>query len=164
MTRGLKYAEQARRVARAHELRKFSSGYVDATGMGGPVAEQLHDEVSPLIRPFVFTASSKPPLFERLRALAVDGRLVFRPGLEEQVRDDVRAVKRVVTPEGKIKFQAERSDKGHADLVSALVLALAAWNDMPCSFGDPQAAPYTGRFGDRADLLGPRFSRLTPPF
>lgn len=145
--RGEKYRDQLDRFKALWDSKKWSSGFVDAVGLGSPVAEELHDRVSPRIRPFVWTASNKSPAYERFRSLVMDGRLRFAPHLEELVREDCANVRRIVADDGKVKFAAGRNRFGHSDVVSAAVLALEAAFQMPAQPAYPATVQREGSFG-----------------
>ena len=64
-------------VKNLYKKEQWASAYVDAVGLGGPVAEHLHDKVSARINPFLWTESTKSPAYEHLRSMVFDHKIVF---------------------------------------------------------------------------------------
>jgi phage FluMu gp28-like protein len=87
------------------------------------LAERLAKKYSS-VEPVQFTAQVKEKLAPLVKQQFED-RLVRIPDNRE-VRADINAVKRFVTPAGNIRFDAEHTDKGHADRFWALALAANA--------------------------------------
>lgn len=71
-----------------------------------------------------FTGSVKEALAYPVRGAMEDRKL--RIPYDPAIRADLRAVTKVTTPSGNIRFTAERSENGHADRFWALALALHA--------------------------------------
>jgi phage FluMu gp28-like protein len=115
------FAEQlkiARSVAAAVE--RFA---IDATGIGAMLAEELEREF-PWVEPVDFTAGRK----ERM-AVEVKKRFeerTIRVPEDRRIRRACGAVKRHIGPTGGIRFDAARTDAGHADEFWSLALACAA--------------------------------------
>ena len=57
-----------------------------------------------------------------------ENKTVFIPKSHE-IREDLHSIRRLTTSAGNIRFDAERSDNGHADRFWALALALHAANN-----------------------------------
>lgn len=114
-----------------HDKKRFSSGYVDKTGIGSAFAEFATKKVSSRIQGFQFTASNKTPMHERLRSKIFDHKIAFNRKFKKEIEDDFRNVERLVTEAGDVKYVAGRSDNGHSDITSAIILSLQAINDIP---------------------------------
>jgi len=112
--------KQAVRDAAQYCLR----GCLDATGMGAQMAEELAAEFPGRVEPVEFTLQVKQDLAVRARRLFEERRI--RIPDHAGLRRDISAVKRLITPAGNVRFDAERTDAGHADRFWALALALAA--------------------------------------
>ena len=113
---------------------------VDQSGLGMMLAEHLVQRYGSIVEPVQFTA----PLKERLAPMvkqAFEERTVRIPDNRE-VRADLNSVKRYVTPAGNVRFDAEHTDRGHADRFWALALVVNA------------ACEPTVRFEDVAGLFG----------
>ena len=80
---GTKYSEQLDIFKSLNSKCKWKAGYVDAVGLGGPIAEQIHDTVNARIKPYVWTATNKTPAYERLRSLIFDKKIKFAPHLKD---------------------------------------------------------------------------------
>jgi hypothetical protein len=111
---------------------------IDATGIGAPLAEALVSEFGPRVEPVVFTAAVKEDLAFRTKR-RMEARLTLLPDTRE-IRRAFSAVKKFVTPSGNLRFDATRTEAGHADEFWAKALAdLAA---------DPQAREIAARAED----------------
>ena len=97
---------------------------IDQSGLGMMLAERLAKKYGAVVEPVQFTAQVKERIAPMVKQ-AFEDRLVRIPDNRE-IRADVNAVKRFVTPAGNVRFDAEHTDKGHADRFWALALALNA--------------------------------------
>jgi phage FluMu gp28-like protein len=119
---------------------------IDSTGMGAPLAESLEREFGPRLEPVTFTAAAKEDMAYRVKR-RMEQRLDLIPDAPEIARA-FGAVKKLVTVAGNTRFDAERTDLGHADEFWAKALAdLAA--EQPISHlsdgvivGTPRAAAW----------------------
>jgi phage FluMu gp28-like protein len=99
-------------------------GCIDATGIGANIAENLATDFPGRIEAVEFNQSNK----ERM-AIAVKTDMESRSLLIPEslaVRRSIQSVKRFVGATGNIRFDAARSEAGHADEFWALALANAA--------------------------------------
>ncbi len=94
---------------------------IDATGIGAPLAEALAREFGPRVEPVVFTAALKEDLAFRTKR-RLEARLALLPDTRE-IRRACSAVKKLVTPSGNLRFDAARTEAGHADEFWAKALA-----------------------------------------
>ena len=97
-------------------------GAVDATGLGKEMAERLAERFPGKVEPLSFTAPRKQEMAVRMKRQFEDRTL--RIPEYGALRRDLNAVKRAVTSAGNIRFDAERTEEGHADRFWALALAL----------------------------------------
>jgi len=104
---------------------------IDATGMGAPLAEALAREFGPRVEPVVFTSAVKEDLAFRTKR-RMEARLTLLPDTRE-IRRAFSAVKKIVTPSGNLRFDAERTDAGHADEFWAKALADLAADSRPAA-------------------------------
>jgi len=104
-------------------------GAVDATGLGMEMAERLAGEFPGKVEPVMFTLARKQDLAVRMKR-SFEEKTIRIPDYRE-LRWDLNAVKRVVTNAGNIRFDAERTEQGHADRFWALALALHAGKPKP---------------------------------
>lgn len=106
------------------------AGYIDAGGIGSAVAEFAGQKISPKLKPFIFTATSKTPAYELLRSKVMQrGQILFSPEAAKLARADVLNVSRIVTESGQVRYTADSNAEGHGDIISGIVLALQAWHD-----------------------------------
>ena len=91
---------------------------------GAMLAEELAARWGARVEPVVFTGAIKESLAVRVKRLLEERRLKIP--YDPAIRTALGAVKRYVTPAGNLRFDAERTEAGHADHFWALALALAA--------------------------------------
>jgi len=115
------FSEQ-KKVARAIAplVRRFC---VDSTGIGAMLAEELHSEF-PWVEPVTFTAPVKERMAVELKAAMEAGEILIPENAK--IRRAFAAVKRFVGSTGVIRFDAARTEAGHADEFWACALAKAA--------------------------------------
>ncbi len=107
---------------------------VDQSEIGMMLAEHLVQKYGGMVEPVTFTA----PLKERLAPMvkqAFEERTVRIPDNRE-VRADINSVKRFVTLAGNVRFDAEHTDRGHADRFWALALVVNAASQPVSHFED----------------------------
>jgi len=98
---------------------------IDATGLGAQLAEECQTAFGTYrVEAVTFTNTVKESLAIGLRRKFED-RLVRIPAARE-IRDDLHSVRKLTTAAGNIRFDAERTDDGHADRFWALALAIQA--------------------------------------
>lgn len=102
---------------------------IDSTGLGAQLAEECQEAFGTYrVEAVTFTNTVKESLAIGLRRKFED-RLVRIPA-QREIRDDLHSVRKVTTAAGNIRFDAERTEDGHADRFWALALALHA-GDVP---------------------------------
>jgi phage FluMu gp28-like protein len=89
--------------------------------MGAPLAESLAQEFGARVEPVIFTAAVKEDLAYRTKRRMESG-LTLLPDSRE-IRRAFSAVKKFVTVSGNVRFDAARTDAGHADEFWAKALA-----------------------------------------
>lgn len=99
-------------------------GYIDANGIGNPVAEFANKQISQAYKSFTWTASNKTPAYEYLRSKIFDRQLIFADHLKNLIETDFQNIDRIINEAGVVKYVAGRNGNGHSDATSALVLAL----------------------------------------
>ena len=91
--------------------------------------KSLVREFGPRVEPVVFTAAVKEDLAYRTKR-RMETRLSLLPDTRE-IRRAFSAVKKFVTPSGNLRFDAVRTDAGHADEFWAKALADLAADSQP---------------------------------
>ena len=86
---------------------------IDATGIGAHLAENLAREFGGRAEAVIFTNLVKEDLAHRTKRLLENGQALLPDAPE--VYQAFAAIKRVVLPSQAIRFDAERSESGHAD-------------------------------------------------
>jgi phage FluMu gp28-like protein len=113
---------------------------IDQSGIGMMLAEHLVQKYGAIVEPVTFTAALKERLAPMVKQ-AFEERTVRIPDNRE-VRADINSVKRFVTPAGNVRFDAEHTDRGHADRFWALAMVVNA------------AAEPAAHFDEVAGLVG----------
>ena len=131
------YQQQLEEISKLDKQWHFCGAYVDSGGIGSMLAEYANKQVSSRIKPLSFTGANKTPMHEAFRDLVFRQKLLFASKLRDQVIREVQAVSRVVTASGEVRYSAQRDNKGHADGVSSLILALQAKKDFPVNAQAP---------------------------
>jgi len=107
---------------------------IDQSGIGMMLAEHLVQKYGATVEPVQFTAAFKERLAPMVKQ-AFEERTVRIPDNRE-VRADINSVKRFVTPAGNVRFDAEHTDRGHADRFWALALVVNAASEPTAHFED----------------------------
>ena len=94
------------------ELRQVKRCCIDATGLGMQLAERAKERFGSKVEPITFTPALKEELAFALRTAFEDRTLRIDP--DPKLRSDLRALKKLVTSAGHIRFLGE-SDTGHCD-------------------------------------------------
>ena len=118
----MRFALQEKAIADACQV--CVRGCLDATGIGQQMAERMQEQFGSRIEPVHFTLQVKQDLAVRARRLFEERRI--RIPDYAPLRRDLSSVKRLITPAGNVRYDADRTDAGHADRFWALALALAA--------------------------------------
>jgi len=96
------------------------------------LAEHLVQKYGAVVEPVTFTAALKERLAPMVKQ-AFEERTVRIPDNRE-VRADINSVKRFVTLAGNVRFDAEHTDRGHADRFWALAMVVNAASEPRASF------------------------------
>lgn len=157
------------------ELRRIDDSYdvqricIDQTGMGEKVVEDAKAEFGEFkVEGILFTGPVKLGLATLVKQRFQDKRVRIPP--KRFVRDGHYAVRKQMTLAGNPRFDAERTDKGHADEFWAHALALhAADRPFQPSAGesvdkdDSTYAPSGRSDGKRSSMFGRRDGRTSRP-
>ncbi len=147
------FSVQAARVRQLLDAAKFTRVCVDRGGLGRQFAEDLtrHYGSSKVIE-FDFTRESKIDLMHTLKRKMQAGFLHLGEIGDIDTRDlinDLRSIKRIITPARHMTYDAPADDKGHADRAWALALAVTAgemsgYFTAPTMAGSQEAAAVLG--------------------
>lgn len=100
-------------------------GCIDSTGLGMQFAERAQEKFGTYrVEPVRFSAQVKEEMAYPVRSLFED-KAVKIPK-DDQIRADLRGIKKVTTAAGNIRFEADRGANGHSDRFWALALAVHA--------------------------------------
>jgi len=119
----MRFAEQLEKVSTVAAL--CERGCVDATGLGANIAETLAERYPGRVEAVEFNAQNKERMATSLKT-EMESRRVLLPAGELSVRRSIQAVKKFTGSTGNVRFDAARTDQGHADEFWALALANAA--------------------------------------
>jgi len=121
--KGVTFDEQEKTIFGLLDLGVRRAG-IDASGLGMMLAEHAVQKYGAMVEPMTFTAQLKERLAPMVKQ-AFEERTVRIPDNRE-VRADINSVKRFVTPAGNVRFDAEHTDRGHADRFWALAQVINA--------------------------------------
>lgn len=100
---------------------------IDSTGLGMQFAERAQEKFGQYkVEAVRFSAQIKEELAYPVRALFED-KAVKIPK-DDEIRADLRGIRKVTTAAGNIRFEADRGKNGHSDRFWALALAVHAAN------------------------------------
>jgi phage FluMu gp28-like protein len=130
---------------------------IDQTGIGMALVERLQDTFGSRVEGVTFTNSLKEDLSLRVRR-RMEERLDKIPQNASAIERDFAAVKREITASGNLRFDAERTDAGHADVYWAKALA-----DYAADSGFPAACFGSELFEPRPEASGAFVQDPNPP-
>jgi phage FluMu gp28-like protein len=146
-----KFAEQEAVLYELLAMPGLRRACLDATGIGMQLAERAQEKFGHyLVEAVQFTGPGKESLAFPIRAAFEDKNI--RIPKDDEIRADLRAIKKTTTKAGNIRFEADRGPGGHADRFWALALAYHAgqtngnnsWAFMPVSAPRPQSTTVRG--------------------
>lgn len=119
------YNTQERFIVDLVKTRKVRGGGVDDGGIGSQLAENVKRSCYQ-IEPVRFTNQSKEEMAYGLRS-AFESHAIQIPD-DPVLINDLHSIKKTVTRANNVRFDAERSDEGHADRFWALAIANQSTN------------------------------------
>lgn len=123
-----KFSEQEEMLYSLLRLPGLRRACLDATGIGMQLAERAQEKFGQyLVEAVTFSGPVKEELAFPLRA-AFEDKSVRIPK-DDDVRADLRSIKKTATASGNIRFAADHGPNGHADRFWALALAMHAAAD-----------------------------------
>ena len=133
--RATPFLTQRRRIEWFMENLKIRRACVDATGIGMQMAEELQTKYGTWrVEPVTFTIAVKEDLAVRTRRAYEDS--TIRIPDDRNLRAAIHAVRRIPTAAGNFRFDADRTEAGHADEFWAQALGLLAGdNGEMCGLG-----------------------------
>lgn len=139
--RGMPFKAQRERIEGMMESLRVRRCCQDASGLGMQMAEELVEKYGEMrVEPIEFTMPVKEDMAVRTRR-AFEQATIRIPD-DRNLRAGIHAVRRIPTAAGHFRFDAERTEQGHADEFWALSLALLAADATPISneFYAPEGA------------------------
>lgn len=116
---------------------------VDATGMGTVPTELLQTRYGEQrVEGVTFTAQAKEGLATGLYQ-AFNDKMIRIPN-DPLLINDICAIRRMITSAGNVRYDATRTDKGHADRAWGLALAIHACSNEPRGSTRTEHDPYGG--------------------
>jgi len=126
---------------------------IDATGLGMQLAEEAVEKYGSRAEAVMFTASAKEDMAVTIRRHFEDR--TIRIPIDREIRDDLHSIKKITTAAGNTRFDAERTDAGHADHFWAAALGThAATNPTGVvTYETVSRRPMFGRVDDNYDIF-----------
>lgn len=120
------FAEQKRLIRDARAIFRWDRLYVDETGIGRQLSEELVTEFGKAeVKPYTFTNKSKHDLATRGLKWLRDGKVRFQKSDDgEALYRESIAMRRKVTVAGAVTFEVPRTRAGHGDRLWSFLLAL----------------------------------------
>lgn len=144
------YEEMENIICAVAEHPQVVRGSIDATGMGDPVLERCRNRVGGKVEGVYFNLQTKEAM-ARLMKEGFEKVTIRIPENAPALEKSIQAVKRITSTAGNLRFDAARTEAGHADEFWAMALAENAasttgWVDPDDigTFGTPMAAPLGG--------------------
>lgn len=150
--RNMPYRLQIDAIKETFSRFPITGGYIDATGIGNMLAEEIHREF-PKVMPFIFTYATKGEAYDRLRKSFQNRAICVYENFVRQLVDDLGGVKRMISSVGRISYTAPHTKDGHSDASSALALAVQAEHDFPECAAEPFSWLPTSQFGAARSAL-----------
>ncbi|MDP2168396.1 MAG: hypothetical protein Q8J64_08715 [Thermodesulfovibrionales bacterium] len=97
---------------------------IDSTGIGAQLAEEAVEKFGSRAEAVLFTGKVKEDLAVTFRRRFEDRQV--RLPIDREIREDIHSVKKFTTSAGNIRFDAERTEQGHADRFWAAAMGLHA--------------------------------------
>ena len=125
--KNIPFDEQKETILKAYANLPIFKGCMDATGIGRPIYEELHNKLGDKMQGVVFTPETK-----EVMAIDVKRGLEQREFLLENDKEfhvQIHSIKRTNNGGKYFKYDADRNEKGHADSFWAWALANNAVGD-----------------------------------
>jgi phage FluMu gp28-like protein len=119
------FAEQDAAIAELFEAYDVRRMCIDQTGMGERSTEEYRRKYGSRIEGVLFTQSNKQ-ILAGIGKQAFEDKKIRIPQGNDAVRNDLHKLKKIVSPTGGIRFDADRDSAGHADRTWACFMALNA--------------------------------------
>ncbi|MEG2344166.1 MAG: terminase family protein, partial [Acidaminococcaceae bacterium] len=103
------------------ELPKLRRACIDSTGIGAQLAEEAREKYGSKVEEVTFTPAAKEDL-ALYQKQCFEDKLCRVPAIKE-IRNDLHAVKKIITSANNIRYDADRNENGHADRFWASALA-----------------------------------------
>jgi phage FluMu gp28-like protein len=146
------FAAQEAELARIMRYYRVARLCMDQTGMGEVLVENARRAYGSRVEGVLFSGAVKQDLATTLKQKFEDRQV--RIPIAQAIRDSHHAVKKIMTSAGNPRFDAERSELGHADEFWAHALAIhAASNPVHIEFESVGGRESEGAWGDDTPSL-----------
>ena len=142
------FADQERELDRLLTVYQPRRICMDQTGLGEKMVEDTQNRYGrSRVEGVIFSGPVKHDLALGLRRV-FESRKIRIP-VDSEIREDLHRIKRLVTPAGNIRYEAQRTGQGHGDRFWALALAMQATDEVgavPMIRSLPRKAIAGGRY------------------
>lgn len=136
-----KWEEQEELILKTYQDWSWTRLVVDRSGLGRVPSQRLERAFGQRVEPVDFTMQSKATFASGLYSAFAERRLLIRD--DPDMLRDVKALRRLITAHGNIRYDVPRNTHGHGDRMWSLALSVYA------------ASPFVkGRPGVRTEMLG----------
>ncbi len=155
----MKFADQFAELTAWVEELKPRRICIDGTGIGAQMAEDAIDKFGKYrAECVVFSAPAKEDLATTILRKFEDHKM--RISIDQKLRNDLHSVKKIVTSAGNVRYDADLTEKSHADRFWSLALSLHGFSGVTMQKGEIISEPKENR-EDADDFSGvPRASEL----
>jgi len=130
------FEAQKATIAKLIRSENITKCRIDATGIGGQLAEELQTAFPGIVEPVLFHVLDEKNRIVTQAKIALERGALTLPAEDGAMLADFHKIKRHITPSGNIVFDAARDKTGHADRFWAAALCLdAAASDKGWDFG-----------------------------
>lgn len=118
------FQEQNQIISKLIQSEKPEKVFIDKTGIGYQIAEDLESQHSGIVKGMVFNLAVKNSMITQMKKLFEETNIK----IPDDVRliTDIHSIKRVVSSANNLTFKSERTSKGHSDTAWGLALAVYA--------------------------------------
>jgi phage FluMu gp28-like protein len=143
------FAGQIQKISELLRSRAVQKCYIDATGMGLAIAEELQNKFGrSRVEGIIFTSQKKEELAYLVKK-HIEQKTILFPN-DRELLHDLHSIRRISNPSGAVSYRSDHSmTEGNGDRFWALALALSAAKNAPAPINIVSSKMTRQRFGKR---------------